>query len=957
MNALRQWVPALGVMVVLSGVACGAEDTKQKLFQRVFGDRVKLDAAVVAKVKALPAGKRHAVDTNADGKPDEVWFIDTSARHQDRAKPVLVRIIDEDKDMTSLLTGDFDSDLYVADWKADGKVDVVLDYQDNDGDNDLDEMGIYYYTAKDHFLGKPALRVWWGRDDGDDNLLWYDVNYTYQQGDCQWRTHFSGDEVFVAFGLPEGGDHWVSIWENPFAFYDPDKDGCSEVVIRYQALADEVEALRYSFDIDNDAFGRRTHDYDFSISGVAAGSRWFRKDKGPGSDLKMPTDLMEETKIRGIRTGKFMSREHAQPWAIKAAWDRTVLTWDEIDSNTDGNWKGTPNERWEGVIAHPSKNFPQIGGPTCGAINKRNEVSVKPALPMRLYWDPTDHRLHLAGATEGWIDVDYDIDGKVDMKYVYVDSDKNGYFDRRQIDLDADGTPEFDWAMHTGDRMEIPPDFRKLNAFYVPKLTKVIADTQRFIDIAKAALGDPEPDPVESCYLDIHAKWTGAEWIGDHIRKSPAGSRYYLDLIRDRLLGRLEARLGSKDGWKAAERSYAQGDYADAADAVAALAGGGAADKATAAARAYSGFTKRVAVRLPSRHKRVGWPVTIALKDIVRAAPDFVAGPVAVVAGDRWIAWREIQHQIDGIDSEVGRELSFLADLDPDAENLYYVYFDMAGGGGGKSFPHRTATAMDWVPPNIGWESERLAWRAYWGQFDFFGKKVDRLILNSFGAKSYHDEIDWGIDALLVGTNSGSGGVTLYVGDKAHVAQKPAGKGDVEVSKKVVVSGPVRSVVSMTATNVVSDQPSVNVTLTCMIYAGREETAVRAVVKGIDGSKPLALAPGLTRLVTDTSFVDKRAGVFGVWGEQTPVIGEIGMAVTFDPARCAGTAAETDERRVKLSIRPGEPLDYVLTAEWRRGMQHPVGVGSGNWEKAVRQLAELYAAPVQPKISKSENVR
>ena len=40
----------------------------------------------------------------------------------------------------------------------------------------------------------------------------------------------------------------------------------------------------------------------------------------------------------------------------------------------------------------------------------------------------------------------------------------------------------------------------------------------------------------------------------------------------------------------------------------------------------------------------------------------------------------------------------------------------------------------------------KIAYRAYWGQFDFFGKQ-DVLIYPAIGAQSYHDETEWGIDA------------------------------------------------------------------------------------------------------------------------------------------------------------------------------------------------------------------
>ena len=102
------------------------------------------DPSQVAAVVQGEAGKRHYVDRDGDGTPEEVWFIDLDSRHLDTMRPVLVRVIDEDGDLREGDEPDLDSDLYIADWKADGLVDSVTDYTDTDGDQDVNEMGIYF---------------------------------------------------------------------------------------------------------------------------------------------------------------------------------------------------------------------------------------------------------------------------------------------------------------------------------------------------------------------------------------------------------------------------------------------------------------------------------------------------------------------------------------------------------------------------------------------------------------------------------------------------------------------------------------------------------------------------------------------------------------------------------------------------------------------------------------------
>src|SRR3989304_6092217 len=92
-----------------------AADAKQALFERVFGDAVKLDPAMVAKTKAAKPNEKVLVDVDGDGKHDEAWFIDTNSRHSDALRPILVRAIDEDGDLDAWMGPDLDSDLYVVD--------------------------------------------------------------------------------------------------------------------------------------------------------------------------------------------------------------------------------------------------------------------------------------------------------------------------------------------------------------------------------------------------------------------------------------------------------------------------------------------------------------------------------------------------------------------------------------------------------------------------------------------------------------------------------------------------------------------------------------------------------------------------------------------------------------------------------------------------------------------------
>ena len=225
-------VPAVALLGPLS--ARGEAPKGQQLLEKVFGDAARFDAGMRQQVLDGTPGERHYVDADGDGRPEEVWFVDLALRHPENWRPVLVRVLDEDGDLEKGHEPDLDSDLYVADWKGDGTVDAVCDYTDRDGDGDVDEMGLY-------FLSRDVLKVWWGDDVGDDNLLWTDIGYTYNQRACQPTTHFGGSELFCNYSIDLADAAWLPAWENPFLFYDHDGDGVTEEVLRIEGTGDEVQ--------------------------------------------------------------------------------------------------------------------------------------------------------------------------------------------------------------------------------------------------------------------------------------------------------------------------------------------------------------------------------------------------------------------------------------------------------------------------------------------------------------------------------------------------------------------------------------------------------------------------------------------------------------------------------------------------------------------------------------------
>ena len=133
-----------------------------------------------------------------------------------------------------------------------------------------------------------------------------------------------------------------------------------------------------------------------------------------------------------------------------------------------------------------------------------------------------------------------------------------------------------------------------------------------------------------------------------------------------------------------------------------------------ATGKSFGKYARRVPILIDNKGpRRLDWPVSIAVSEIRKTAPDFNPDNCAVVAPQRWLDWREIPHQVDTIDSTRGAELSFMVDLPDNDAVTYYLYYsaDNPPVGAAGQFAARTATAEDWVPPNIGWENPCVAYR------------------------------------------------------------------------------------------------------------------------------------------------------------------------------------------------------------------------------------------------------
>ena len=833
-------VATLGAAAMMCAPGASSDhETIQNLYERVFGDAAKLNGVMCAMVAEDESGKRHYVDNDGDGKPEEVWFIDLALRHRAGWRPVLVRVIDEDGDLEVGGEPDLDSDLYLADWKADGTVNVVTDYTDRDGDNDVDEMAFYFPRGDE-------LMVWWGDDIGDDNLLWYDVGYTYNQSACQYRSHFGGDELFSAFHLGLDDAEWTPAWEDPFVFYDHDRDGVTEEVIRIEGRREVVHNLRYSFDADDDATPDSPRDFDVSISAHAPKAATFE------------ARLADLRTLRGIPTGPFLEYHAVPGYAHGQEWTSMMLTWDENDLNMDGDslsngrFRDT-QERWEGVIGKGNEHFRQIGGPSVGALNKRFEVAATARVGLRLYYSPTDQRLHLPAADHAWMAVDVNYDQKADMRYDYADANGDGYIDTWKLDVDGDGEVDDTWTAGDAAVTVINYTWPEVRSIMAPLLSALPERLHRLDARLEQALATVQA-PLDEVRVLMDSAFdvpTLNEDLRARLLSSNESCRYYLDLLKDRLLLALKRHYDNAEFWGALNPLRSQGDLE-------------------------------------------------GMRTLVEKTFD-LSDDLPALAGVR------------------ARLLAKLAQP-------------------------RVAWGQDWVPPNIGWESDVCAYRAYWGQFDFFGKKQPALVVASFGDQvNYHAEQDWGMDALHVGKTCGLGGVSLYVNGEAYPVWSPEGDGAIVWSKRLLSQTDAAVTVELLAEKVGPSAHPYTVRYRCSAHAGRKDSPIEVTVEGGGDGATLELGIGLTTLPQEAFAIDTEAGVMASWGFQDAAIGTIGMGVLFPPDAFVRCADQPGYHEVVVRIDKGAPLTYGIQGDWLRGRRFPRCPTMTNWLDELRETARRAA--------------
>ncbi|SFQ46943.1 hypothetical protein SAMN04515674_12118 [Pseudarcicella hirudinis] len=422
--------------------------------------------------------KAEFIDLDKDGDPDLMRYKTSNGYS--------VQWIDDDDDMKITdIEGDIDNDCLMVDRNNDGKYgsydDLIVDWNDTDNDGKGD-MQILTEYAREEDKNKPwgPGHVMISLDLDHDNVLNYIdwSNFTLRgwihDGASDFYEDYHGKTLFLKIHTsPEKMNDARLNWENPFLFYDPDKDGLSEHAIRFldtprankaddafkTNLTGKISYAAVTFDADNDSRPGNEFDYDWTLNFRGEGFD-YTKQKHTFKNLRgLPAadTLFMDPRYRQL--SELLYPDHESAWDLifkEGKWAQVWFTYDEDDDC----------QRWERVELYEPKD-PYLMGAKKGGLDDNNQAD--PAGDRgewdldnsgggKLYISPLDGKLHLYGAEKGYWRIDQNAKSFQAMGGIYdgygpgrqtnspetapligyFDTDNNGFFDQITYDLNGD---------------------------------------------------------------------------------------------------------------------------------------------------------------------------------------------------------------------------------------------------------------------------------------------------------------------------------------------------------------------------------------------------------------------------------------------------------------------------------------------------------------------------------------
>jgi len=506
-----------------------------------------------AKAQAMKSGERLYFDLNNDGQRDTIVFKQGDS---------IVQVLDDGLHWGNNTTmGDYVDSCWVIDYDGDGLVDRMIDYVDNNGDGFPDEVEF-------RFFNKGQLIWAWLFESFDPKFnSWAGWPYDWYQS-LQNPGHIPGGDYAEEFALicrgntsyainkyDPGKDAYIPISECPFAFYDLDKDGRPEAVIRVSAAPLDsyqgngapgdtpppMDRYEYANSYNNIAgpirpdmqqMGNLNVRYSYNIKNTDTPAHPLEYDMGFTLVGKAPYEYpdMRYSNPRRRHPKTFVRIDHAKGLEMADNYpaDQTGFSWDEWGESSLGDGA---RPVYEGVFwIYERHILYNTGGPS-RKWNIRREFDKNPSDKRKLYYSEVDKRIHLFGAADGWIEIGHVFGSEKIGEIRFFDTNNDGYLDRWEFDLNNDGRPERIATVADPKARHLPFDYTSLSQFYSKEvLPTAIRETQDLIAVMKkyATLEDERALRLE-------------ELVGQ--TDLPERKRLFLDIVREYYYQALVNRL------------------------------------------------------------------------------------------------------------------------------------------------------------------------------------------------------------------------------------------------------------------------------------------------------------------------------------------------------------------------------------------------------------------------------
>tara|TARA_R110000744_G_scaffold90607_3_gene175901 strand:- start:8215 stop:10029 length:1815 start_codon:yes stop_codon:yes gene_type:complete len=534
------------------------------------------------------------LDLDNDGDPDVLESLTWNN--------IPIRWIDDDDDMKQGdFQGDSDSDCLMVDLNRDGLYgsysDVVVDWVDNDNDN-IADMQIYAEYAEEANKEKP-----WGpghlmisMDLDKDNVMNYIDWNTFKlrawihDGKGDFYEDYHGKSLFLKIHTsPEKMNDLRLNWENPFLFYDPDKDGLTEYAIRFldipvrgvpgdnylTRLTGNISWVSITYDLDNDNFPGNEIDFDITLSFRGEGFSYLdQKHQFPSMrGLPESDKFFMDPRVRQLTELIYPDHDSAVDLIYdRGKWSEVYFVYDEDDDCT----------RWERVELYDPLD-PYLTGIRKGGLDNNQQADV---IGDRAEWDLDnsgkgnlyisnfDGRIHLYGAELGYWRIDqnayyyhgmgglYDGYGPGRLSrevkdpfpvVKYSDSNNNGFIDVIEFDLDGDKTMEQKYSLidlGLDDRCSII-ESKKMEYQDFRNLKGKVADNlwDKALEAATLAKG-----------MGMDLSWY-ALLMNPKSTRQKYNNGYWLQFYLFQDFLEMDRRTSGKNNDKAIARAYFSGDW------------------------------------------------------------------------------------------------------------------------------------------------------------------------------------------------------------------------------------------------------------------------------------------------------------------------------------------------------------------------------------------------------------